>query len=58
MVGSETGNNIHKRLKEIKDENCEDVLFDGVSILAVGDLLQLPHHLMGLDSLQARHLLG
>lgn len=42
MVGAQTLINIHKRLKEIKDEMSEDVPFGGVSVLAVGDLLQLP----------------
>lgn len=41
MVGSQTLINIHKRLKEIKAEQSEDIPFGGVSILAVGDLLQL-----------------
>lgn len=42
MVGSHTLINIQKRLKEIKAELSEDIPFGGVSILAVGDLLQLP----------------
>lgn len=42
MVGSQTLINIHKRLKEINAEQSEDIPFGGVSILAVGDLLQLP----------------
>lgn len=37
MVGSQTLINIHKRLKEIKAEQSEDIPFGGVSILAVGD---------------------
>lgn len=41
MVGSQTLINIHKRLKEIKAEQSEDIPFGCVSILAVGDLLQL-----------------
>ena len=41
MVGAQTLISIHKRLQEIKD-NKSDVPFGGVSILAVGDLLQLP----------------
>lgn len=42
MVGSQTLINIHKRLKEIKAEQSEDIPFGDVSILAVGDLLQFP----------------
>ena len=41
MVGAQTLISIHKRLQEIKDSKS-DVPFGGVSILAVGDLLQLP----------------
>lgn len=41
-VGSQTLINIHKRLKESRDKEDEDVPFVGASILAVRDLLQLP----------------
>lgn len=42
MVGSRTLINIHKRLEEIKAEQSEDIPFGSVSMLAVGNLLQLP----------------
>lgn len=42
MVGSHTLINIHKRLQEIKGIVSDDIPFGGVSVLAVGDLLQLP----------------
>ena len=41
MVGSNTLLEIHKRLQQIKGVS-DDVIFGGVSILAVGDLYQLP----------------
>lgn len=41
MVCSQILINIHKRIKENKAEVSEDIPFGGVSILAVGDLLQL-----------------
>lgn len=41
-VGSQTLINIHKRLKEIRDKEDEDVPFVGAYISAVRDLLQLP----------------
>ena len=41
MVGSNMLFEIHKRLQQIKDVS-DDAVFGGVSILAVGDLYQLP----------------
>ena len=41
MVGSNMLLEIHKRLQQIKGVTA-DVTFGGVSILAVGDLYQLP----------------
>ena len=41
MVGSNMLLEIHKRLQQIKDITC-DTMFGGVSVLAVGDLYQLP----------------
>ena len=41
MVGSNMLLEIHKRLQQIKGVST-DVTFGGVSILAVGDLYQLP----------------
>ena len=53
MVGSNMLLEIHKRLQEIKGASA-DKTFGGVSILAVGDLFQLPPvcqpHLFGLVS--------
>jgi hypothetical protein len=53
MVGSNMLLEIHKRLQEIKGASA-DQTFGGVSILAVGDLFQLPPvcqpHLFGLVS--------
>ena len=42
MVGSDMLLNIHRRLNEIKGIQGNDVWFGNVSILAVGDLYQLP----------------
>lgn len=42
MVGSDMLLTIHKRLNEIKGNHSNNVLFGNVSILAVGDLYQLP----------------
>lgn len=42
MVGSQTLINIHKRLQEIMGEKSEDIQFGSISIMTVGDLLQLP----------------
>ena len=41
MVGSNMLLEIHKRLQQIKGVS-DDAVFGGVSILAVGDLYQLP----------------
>ena len=41
MVGSNMLLEIHKRLQQIKGVSAE-ITFGGVSILAVGDLYQLP----------------
>ena len=41
MVGANMLLEIHKRLQQIKGVS-EDTVFGGVSILAVGDLYQLP----------------
>ena len=41
MVGANMLLEIHKRLQQIKGV-CDDAVFGGVSILAVGDLYQLP----------------
>ena len=41
MVGSNMLLEIHKRLQQIKGVS-DDITFGGVSILAVGDLYQLP----------------
>ena len=42
MVGCNMLLEIHKRLQQIKGVSDIDVTFGGVSILAVGDLYQLP----------------
>ena len=42
MVGANMLLEIHKRLQQIKAVLLPDVMFGGVSILAVGDLYQLP----------------
>lgn len=42
MVGPHTLINLHKRFQEIKGITSDNIPFGGVSVLAVGDLLQLP----------------
>lgn len=42
MIGSDMLLNIHKRLDEIKGHPGDSTLFGNVSVLAVGDLYQLP----------------
>ena len=43
IVGANMILEIHKRLQQIKGVS-DDVTFGGLSILAVGDLYQLPKH--------------
>ena len=42
MVGSNVFHQIHRRLEEIKGTNSFDSLFGNVTVIAVGDLYQLP----------------
>lgn len=42
MLGRQTFAYVHKRLQEIKNVDNNDSKFGGVSILAVGDMFQLP----------------